>query len=102
MDVGEIPATMTNEALKDMIINLYLALTQLVSGQALMLVRNGEVNHGLDAWRRLTKYYKPRTIGGARTAYLKIAQPEQCNKVETTVAHIQAWEVQVREYERKY
>ena len=68
----------------------------------MMWLRNGEVNNGLDAWRRLVRYYKPRTVGGARAAYLKIAQPEPCNKVESTVAHLEAWEVHVKDCERKY
>ena len=62
-DDGEIPTTMDAEERKVMNVNLYLALAQLVTGEALTILKNCEANNGLDAWRRLVRHYKPKAVG---------------------------------------
>ena len=58
---------------------LYLALVQLMEGEALGIVRNCSRSpfKGLEAWRRLIRRFGPHNIGSQRNILSKVLHPGQ-------------------------
>eukprot|EP00971_Amphidinium_carterae_P052216 1027963-Amphidinium_carterae.1 len=81
---------------------LYLALSLQVTGAALVKSQNVEQYNGLEAWRQLTLEYEPRTRGRQRMRLTQLLRPEKALNVNSTVDVLEAWEREVKEYERTF
>lgn len=83
-------------------LQLYLALTQLVEGEALGILRNCSraVFKGFEAWRRLIRRFDPRSVGRQRTILSKVLNPGRC-KIEELSRGIERWIADVQAYEER-
>ena len=95
------PTNMTTEQAKTFSRQMWLGLAQLVDQEALAILKNGDLENGLDAWRRLTKRYDPVTAGVMRLQYLRLVQPGVAKDTTQAAVMIQQWETAVREFEQR-
>eukprot|EP00971_Amphidinium_carterae_P185404 3681269-Amphidinium_carterae.1 len=75
--------------------NLYFLLTQLVSGQAFVLLRAVPDQHRHEAWRRLCAQYEPTTR--TRSLALLVCCRRSCRQISRTILQ---WEAEGFRYER--
>ena len=81
---------------------LYLALAQLMEGEALGIIRNCSRSpfKGLEAWRRLIRRFDPHSIGRQRNILSKVLHPGQSKMPDLSRA-IERWIADVQRYEER-
>ena len=57
---------------------VYVALAELLEGEALDIVQNTTRGAGLEAWRKLVRRFDPQTVGRKRTLLSRIINPGTC------------------------
>ena len=77
---------------------VYVALAELLQGEALDIVQNTARGAGLEAWRKLVRRFDPQTTGRKRT--LQILNPGTL-KVHELSRAIEQWEERVRSYQSR-
>ena len=77
---------------------VYTSLAQLTEGEALTIIKNVADRNGLEAWRRLSNRFDPRTEGRTVNMLMQVLQPPMC-KLPDLSAGIEQWEETVRKYE---
>ena len=76
---------------------VYVALAELLEGEALDIVQNTTRGAGLEAWRKLVRRSDPQTVGRKRTLLSRIINPGTV-KVHELSRAIEQWEEGVRSY----
>ena len=74
---------------------VYVALAELLEGEALDIVQNTTRGAGLEAWRKLVRRFDPQTVGRKRTLLSRIINPRTV-KVHELSRAIEQWEERVR------
>ena len=77
---------------------LYAALAALLDGEALDILMNTTEGNGLEAWRKITKRFDPKTKGRIRGNLMQLLAPPQCNINELS-SKIEQWEESARRHE---
>ena len=81
---------------------IYIALAQLVEGEALGILRNctrAEFK-GLEAWRRLIRRFDPHSVGRQRTILSRVLHPNRC-EVKDLFRGLESWIADVQRYEER-
>ena len=81
---------------------IYIALAQLVEGEALGILRNctrAEFK-GLEAWRRLIRRFDPHSVGRQRTILSRVLHPNRC-EVKDLFRGLERWIADVQRYEER-
>ena len=79
---------------------VYVALAELLEGEALDIVQNTTRGAGLEAWRKLVRRFDPQTVGRKRTLLSRIINPGTV-KVHELSRAIEQWEERVRSYQSR-
>ena len=79
---------------------VYVALAELLEGEALDIVQNTTRGAGLEAWRKLVRRFDPQTVGRKRTLQSRIINPGTV-KVHELSRAIEQWEERVRWYQSR-
>ena len=79
---------------------IYVALPELLEGEALDSVRNTTRGAGLEAWRKLVRRFNPQTVKQKRTLLSRIINPGTV-KVHELSRAIEQWEERVRSYQSR-
>ena len=79
---------------------VYVALAELLQGEALDIVQNTTRGAGLEAWRKLVRRFDPQTVGRKRTLLSRIINPGTVNVHELSRA-IEQWEERVRSHQSR-
>ena len=79
---------------------VYVALAELLEGEALDIVQNTTRGAGLEAWRKLVRRFDPQTVGRKRTLLSRIINPGTV-KVHDLPRAIEQWEERVRSYQSR-
>ena len=79
---------------------VYVALAELLEGEALDIVQNTTRGAGLQAWRKLVRRFDPQTFGRKRTLLSRIINPGTV-KVHVLSRAIEQWEERVRSYQSR-
>ena len=79
---------------------VYVALADLLEGEALDIVQNTTRGAGLEAWRKLVRRFDPQTVGRKRTLLSRINNPGTV-KVHELSRAIEQWEERVRSYQSR-
>ena len=79
---------------------VYVALAELLEGEALDIVQNTTRGAGLEAWRKLVRRFDPQTVGRKRTLLSRIINPGTV-KVHELSRAIKQWEERVRSYQSR-
>ena len=79
---------------------VYVALAELLEGEALDIVQNTTRGAGLEAWRKLVRRFDPQTVGRKRTLLSRIVNPGTV-KVHELSRAIEQWEERVRSYQSR-
>ena len=74
---------------------VYVALAELLEGEALDIVQNTARGAGLEAWRKLVRNFDPQTVGQKRTLLSRNINPGTV-KVHELSRPIEQWEERVR------
>ena len=77
---------------------VYVALAELLEGEALDIVQNTTRGVSLEAWRKLVRRFDPQTVGRKRTLLSRIINPGTV-KVHEFLRAIEQWEERVRSYQ---
>ena len=86
----------------DLAEQVYLALSLQLKNDALVKVRSTEDGNGLEVWRKLTLEYEPRNKGRQRVRLQKLLRPDKRESFGKTVACIEKWEREVKDYESNF
>ena len=78
---------------------VYVALAELLEGEALDIVQNTTRGASLEAWRKLVRRFDPQTVGRKRTLLSRIINPGKMNVHESRA--IEHWEECVRSYQSR-
>jgi hypothetical protein len=78
---------------------VYVLLTQYMSGDSFDIVMNCPRGQGLEAYRRLARRHDPSTGGRRRNLLRTVLQPGR-SSLENLASALERWEEQVRRYER--
>ena len=79
---------------------VYVALAELLEGEAPDIVQNTTRGAGLEAWRKLVRRFDPQTVGRKRTLLSRIINPGTV-KVHELSRAIEQWEERVRSYQSR-
>ena len=79
---------------------VYVALAELLEGEALDIVQNTTRGAGLEAWRKFVRRFDPQTVGRKRTLLRRIISPGTV-KVHELSRAIEQWEERVRSYQSR-
>ena len=79
---------------------VYVALAELLEGEALDIVQNTTQGAGLEAWRKLVRRFDPQTVGRKRTLLSRIINHGTV-KVHELSRAIEQWEERVRSYQSR-
>ena len=82
------------------ILQVYVALAELLEGEALDIVQNTTRGTGLEAWRKLLRRFDPQTVGRTRASLSRIINPGTVKLHELSRA-IEQWEERVRSYQSR-
>ena len=77
---------------------VYVALAELLEGEAFDIVQNTTRGAGLEAWRKLVRRFDPQTVGRKRMLMSRIINPGTV-KVRELSRAIEQWEERVRSYQ---
>ena len=66
---------------------VYVALAELLEGEALDIVQNTTRGAGLEAWRKLVRRFDPQTVGRKRTLLSRIINPGAVKVHEVVTSH---------------
>lgn len=80
-------------------VEIYVLLTQYMSGDSFDIVMNCPRGRGLEAYRRLARRHDPSTGGRRRNLLRLVLQPGR-SSLEGLASALERWEEQVRRYER--
>ena len=80
---------------------VYVALAELLEGEALDIVQNTARGAGLEAWRKLVRNFDPQTVGRKRTLLSRNINPGTV-KVHELSRPIEQWEERVRSCHPRY
>ena len=79
---------------------IYLALAELLKGEALDIKQNTTRGAGLEAWRKLARRFQLQTVGRKRTSLSRILDPRTV-KVHELSRAVEQWEELVRSYQSR-
>ena len=79
---------------------VYVALAELLEGEALDIVQNTTRGAGLEAWRKLVRRFDLQTVGRKRTLMSRITNPGTV-KVHELSRAIEQWEERVRSHQSR-
>ena len=79
---------------------VYVALAELLEGEALDIVQNTTRGAGLEAWRKLVRRFDLQTVGRKRTLLSRIINPGTVTVHELSRV-IEQWEERVRSYQSR-
>ena len=96
------PDDIETDELRRMNRAIYIAMSQSLEGKSVSIFKNGEVDNGLDVWRRLIRRYDPRTASRQRSAYLRITQPGQAKTGAEAARMFEQWGTGIKQCEGKH
>ena len=96
----ETPMLTVDEVAVEIDLQVYVALAELLEGEALDIVQNTARGAGLKAWRKLVRRVDPQTVGRKRTLLSRIVNPGTV-KVHELSRAIEQWEERVRSHQSR-
>ena len=86
----------------DWVMELYDVLCEVLEGTALVQIQNVKDNNGLEAYRKIFRFYNPTTPAKLLKKLVDIVKPPKIEKIEEAVSMLEQWKLKVNELNRDF